>query len=564
MQRLPDEELALLFASLGLLLGSARILGELAVRFKQPAVVGEILAGVLWGPSVLGHLAPGLCEALFPPVGPRAIVLDGLTSISIAPYLLVAGMEAELSAVFRQRKAALLVGCAGLLVPFGVGFASAWSVPALMGAEPGADRLVFSLILATALSISALPVIARTLLDLRLFKTDLGMIVIAAAVAGDLLGWNIFAVVMGLVNRTPGSGLPVAATVAATLGFAVAMLTVGRCVFHRALPWLVAYTSWPGGVLGAAVVLGLLAAGLTEWIGVHAVFGAFLTGVALGDSHHLREETRTTLLNFVSFIFAPLFFASIGLKVDFASAFEPLLVVAIFLIACVGKMAGCGGAARLAGLDWRTSLSIGAALNARGAMEIILGLLALENGLISQSVFVALVVMTLGTSMMSGPIMRGLLGRPARARIADLLSARTFCPRLQAHDARSAIVELSRFFEGAAGAWADRIADEAWDREQSSSTGLDNGLAVPFAQVAGLTAPLAAVGISPGGIDFNSSDGAKSHVDFLLAIPENQVQTQVDLLTDAARTFSRPEVTEAAAQAANFTEFLATPRTHRP
>jgi Kef-type K+ transport system membrane component KefB len=250
-------------------------------------------------------------------------------------------------------------------------------------------------------------------MDMGLYRSDLGMIIVAAAVFNDLLGWMIFAVILGMMGPEE-SHASFGSTVLWTLLFAAGMLTLGRWLINRILPWLQANTSWPGGVLGFACSLALFAAALTEWIGIHAIFGSFLVGVAVGDSPHLRDETRSVILQFVSFIFAPLFFASVGLRVDFIDKFYFGVVGMVLVIGCLGKIVGCGLAARWAGLPPRTAWAVGFGMNARGAMEIILGLLALNNGLIRQRMFVALVVLAVLTSMMSGPAIRWLL-RPSRS-----------------------------------------------------------------------------------------------------------------------------------------------------
>jgi Kef-type K+ transport system membrane component KefB len=200
-------------------------------------------------------------------------------------------------------------------------------------------------------------------------------------------------------------------TVTLTLLFAAGMLTVGRWLVDRLLPSIAAYTHWPGGVLSFAMALALFGAAFTAWVGVHAIFGAFLVGVAVGDSSHLSERTRTTIDHFASFIFAPLFFASIGLRMDFAAYFEPGLVLTILGIACLGKFLGGLAGARWAGLTIRDRWAVTFALNARGAMEVILGLLALEAGVIRPPLFVALVVMALVTSIVGGPGIQLALGR---------------------------------------------------------------------------------------------------------------------------------------------------------
>jgi Kef-type K+ transport system membrane component KefB len=409
MSHLSHHEITLIFLSLGVLLALARLLGELAQWLGQPAVLGEILAGVLLGPTVLGRISPQTVELLFPRTGHVPVVLSGFTTVAIALFLLGAGMEVELSTVWRQGRAALAVTIAGFAVPFSLGFLAAWLAPFALGCEQDADPRVFAFFFATALSISALPVIMKTLMDLGLLKSDMGVVVVAAAVCNDLVGWLIFAVILGMIG-SPGTSHSPTTTIVLTLVFAAAMLTLGRWTIKRIVPWVQSHMTFPGGILGLAMSLALLAAALTEWIGIHAVFGSFLVGVAIGDSPELKEQTRQTILDFVSFIFAPIFFATIGLRIDFIARFYPEVVFSVLVIACLGKILGCGLAARWAGMAPRTAWSVGFAMNARGAMEIILGTLALEAGLIRQRMFVALVVMALVTSMLSGPAIRRLLG----------------------------------------------------------------------------------------------------------------------------------------------------------
>ena len=302
--------------SLALLIGLARLLGELARRLHQPALLGELLAGVVLGPTVFGSLQPEWQTYLFPQMGPNALVLDGISSLAIVLFLLVAGMEVDLSIVLKQGRSALKVGTLATIIPFAIGILAATAMPRALGCQVEADPLVFTLFLATAVAISALPVVAKTLMDLDLYRTDLGMVIVSAAVLNDLIGWTVFALILGLLDAH-GSGFDIAATLGLTLLFAILTLTAGRWLMHRSLPFLQAYTHYPGGVLGFAVTLGLLGAALTEFIGIHAIFGAFIVGVALGDSSHLSERTRVMIDEFVSFIFAPIFFASIGLKVNF-------------------------------------------------------------------------------------------------------------------------------------------------------------------------------------------------------------------------------------------------------
>lgn len=560
MDKLTPQEIVVMFLAIGTLLGVARVLGELARRISQPAVLGEILAGVVLGPTVLGALWPEATAYLFPPQGHQAIVLDALSVLAISLFLLVAGMEVDLSTIFRQGRLALSVSVWGMVFPFATGFAAAYAFPRLMGGEPDASTLVFALFFATALSISALPVIAKTLMDLNLYRSDLGMIVVAAAIFNDLIGWIIFAIVLGLIGAEGGGkhgGLPIQHTILLTLAFAVGMLTLGRWAVHKVLPFIQAHTSWPGGVLGFALTSALLCAALTEALGVHAIFGAFLFGVALGDSSHLREETRTTIDRFISFFFAPLFFATIGLRVDFARSFDLDLVLIVLAIACFGKVIGCWIGAKLGGMAPREAWAVGFGMNARGAMEIILGLLALQAGLIRERMFVALVVMALVTSVISGPIMQRLLRQKKARRLGEVLSAKTFVSPLAAATRWQAIAELGAVAAKVAGVDPQTVIDAVTAREQIMGTGLPHGVAVPHARLAKLSQPIVALGRSEHGVDFDAPDGRLARLIFLILTPVDDGGAQLEILADIARTFDRPEAAEEAMNAESFTALLA-------
>lgn len=558
MTRLTEHEIVHLLVALAVILGSARILGELARRFHQPAVLGELIAGILLGPTLLGRVLPELAGDIFPRVGSQAIALDALRTISIVLFMLVAGMEVDLTAIRRQGKTASVVSLSGILAPLATGFAAAWVFPHWLGREPGSNHFVFAAFIATAMAISALPVIARTLLDLDLYRSDMGMVVMAAAIFDDLIGWLLFAVILGAapvaaVESQHGAGT----TIALTLGFVLAMITAGRWLIHWILPWIHAHTTWPGGFLGLAFTLALLAAACSTWIGIHPIFGALLCGIALGDSSHVREHTKKVIGQFVSFFFAPLFFATIGLNVDFVRHFDARIVFSVLVIAVFGKVIGCGLGARWAGVGRREAWSIGFCLSARGAMEIVVGLLALQSGLIGERLFVALVIMALVTSMMSGPVVSRLLRRERPRRLVDHLPQRAFLNPLRAEDAFEAIQQLCLAVSPATKLDPQALQKAVWTRERMMSTGMSDGIAVPHARISGLTEPLVAVGLSRGGVDFNARDGQPAHIICLLLTPQEDDGAQLTLLADVARTFKSEQVRQQVLQATGYTEFRA-------
>ncbi len=556
----------MIFLALGLLLLTARVLGEIARRFNQPAVLGELITGILLGPTVLGHLAPGAEIALFPTTGSQAEVFRGITQLGVVLFLLVVGMEVNLSAIFRQGRVAVSVSLMGMLAPFAAGYALALAAPAMLGMHAGADHQVFALFFGTAMSISALPVIAKTLMDINLFRSDLGMVVLSSAICNDLIGWIAFAVILGLAGLHAGGGDhqigdSVLTTVGLTLLYITVALTAGRWLLHRILPWIHAHLSWPGGVLGFTLSLALLGAALMEYIGIAAIFGSFLVGVALGDSYHLRERTRAVLEQFISFFFAPLFFASIALRVDFVQNFDVVVVGTVLLIACAGKILGCAAGARWAGMAPRESWAVGMAMNSRGAMEIILGTLALGAGIIQERTFVALVVMALVTSMLAGPSILRILKRKRARRFSDHLTPRGFALALKACTNTDAIRELAALAAPITGGDALAIANAVLEREASMPTGLGNHLAVPHARLPGLAQPVVVVGLARAGIPFGAPDGEPAHIVVLLLTATDDDGAQLELLADVAATFKSLAARAQAEAVGSYTEFLALVRT---
>jgi Kef-type K+ transport system membrane component KefB len=397
-----------LLIQLSIMLVMARIFAELARSLKQPAVVGELIAGIIIGPTVLGLIQPDWFSFLFPQGSASGVVLAGLVQVAVIMLLFIAGLEVDLQIVWQQGRQSVLTSIFGLIIPFLLGFTLPYIFPDFFGITNAQEHFTFALFMGTAMAISALPVIVRILMDLNLFKSRIGLLVVASAMVDDVIGWLIFSVLLSMIGKG-GDKMPFINTLLLTVGFAAIMLTVGRGLLNRLLPWMNKKMAWPGGVLSVSLALCFMGAAFTEYIGIHAIFGAFIIGVSLGDSEHFSERAKEIVHQFINNIFAPLFFVSIGLRVNFATNFDLGLTLIIITIAFAGKIIGAGLGTRLGGFGWKESMAAGFGLNARGAMEIILGIVALENGLINEKIFVSLVIMALVTSMSSGPLMKWAL-----------------------------------------------------------------------------------------------------------------------------------------------------------
>lgn len=542
-----NEHDALVFLlSIAALLGVARLLGEVARAAGLPAVVGELTAGLLLGKTVLGRLAQAAQGFVFPDGAPRTM-LSAYTTFAVVLLLVVAGLEVDLGIVKKRRRTAVLVSLLGILVPLVGGVIIGYLVPDSFILRPE-RRDLFALFLGVALSISAMPVIAKTLLDLGLFKTDIGLLVMAAATLDDLLGWVAFSVLLGpmrggsvdlsLLART----LPIAAL------FVAGALLIGRPLADRALARLEQQADVaPGRILSLLIVVAILGAAAMQGIGIHAALGGFVVGVMVGDSPRLRERTRQTIQQFVTNIFAPVFFASAALRVDFAANFVPWLCLVVFVVATTAKLLGCTLGARWTGLSWRESLAVGFGLNARGAMEIILALLAREAGLIDDRIFVALVTMAIGTSLLAGPMMKRLLYGPvgplplplraaAPEDAAGLVRAGAFVPTLAGATSARAIEELGHALRASIGDLVESALIAVLEREMVASTGLGDEVAIPHAAVEGLTRPVVALGLSRDGIDFDAPDGRPARIVFLLLLPPKAFEREVRVLAGLARS----------------------------
>lgn len=403
METLNHKEVINLLLQLSAMLIMARVFSEIARKLKQPAVVGEIIAGIILGPTIFGSLFPDFFQSLFANHEMTNIALDGFVQIAVVLLLFIAGIEVELQVVWSQGKNALKIALASMALPIIAGFVVAYAFPEFLGVNIN-DRAVASTFFGLAISITALAVIARILMDLNLFKTSTGLLIIAGAMIVDVVGWIVFSVILSLSESGSG-GLGVWPTIGLTLFFTIFMLTLGKGLINKVLPWTNKNLAWPGGLLSLSLAICFLAASFTEFIGIHAIFGAFIIGVALGDSEHLTEKAKEILHQFINNIFAPIFFVSIGLKVNFIEGFDPGVVGVVVIVGFLTKYFGAYIGSRFAGLKRNTSMVVGFGLSARGSMDIILGLIALENGLVSESLFIGLVILALLSSIVSGPLM---------------------------------------------------------------------------------------------------------------------------------------------------------------
>jgi Kef-type K+ transport system membrane component KefB len=410
---LGDHTLAIFAAQLILLLLVGRLLGEGMSRIGQPALFGQLLAGVLLGPSVFGLLAPHWRAVVFPDDKTLKTMIDAVSQIGILLLLLLTGMETNLALVRRRTRAVISASLSGIAVPFACGVALAYALP--KDVIPSHDNpLVTALFLGTALAISSVKIVAMTLMDIGVIRRDIGQMILSTAILDDTIAWIIIAVISGIAAHGSVDLKSVGASIGGTALFLVFCLTIGQRLVARLIVWVNDHMTIDVPVITAILVVMLALALTTDLIGVHTALGAFVAGIMVGQSPILTEHIENELRGFIFAFFAPVFFAVAGLGMDLRTLMDPTLLlftVAVIAVASVGKFAGALAGGRLGGLTTLESLALATGLNARGSTEVIIASIGLAMGALSKELYTMIVAMAVVTTMAMPPMLRWMMAR---------------------------------------------------------------------------------------------------------------------------------------------------------
>lgn len=404
-----EQILLAVLIQLIVILAAARFCGSLFRKLGQPQVCGEIAAGLILGPSLLGRLFPDLFHSIFNPrVGP---IFSIFSQVGLVFLLFLIGLEFDFSHIRSHGKKAVSISLAGIIVPFALGLATARVLYQYMG--KGIDLLGFALFFATAISITALPILGRILIEFNLHQTELGVLTITAAAVDDAAGWTILAIVSAIV-KSNFQILTAGITVLEILAYATFMIFVARPLLLRWIRHIrpsrqkgLSITS-----LAIIIIVVLVSAVITNLIGIFSIFGGFIVGAILYDQTDFREAVRQRLRDFTTVFFLPIFFTYTGLRTDVGTMHGKeawLLFGLVLLAAAVGKFGGSSVAARLSGFSIPESCSVGILMNTRALMELVAVNIGFDLGLIPRNLFFMLVMMAVITTFMAAPIMRSLI-----------------------------------------------------------------------------------------------------------------------------------------------------------
>ena len=403
----------LLVAQIVLLIAVGRGLGEIMQRIGQPSVIGELLAGIILGPSLFGWIWPEAQAALFPKSPEQKAMLDGIAQVGILLLLLLTGMETDLKLVRKVGRAAVAISIAGIVVPFACGFALGEFLPDALLPNPE-QRLVASLFMGTALSISSVKIVAVVVREMNFMRRNVGQVIVATAVIDDTIGWIIIAVIFSLASHGTLDIASVAKAVLGTLLFLAVSFTIGRRLVFQLIRWANDNLVSAAAVISVILLLMCVMAMITHAIGVHTVLGAFVAGILVGESPILTRQIDERLRGLISSFFMPVFFGLAGLAADLSVLRDPgllMLTGLLVLIASVGKFGGAFVGGALGGLSNRESLALASGMNARGSTEVIIATIGLSIGVLSQNLFTMIVTMAIVTTMAMPPMLRAALAR---------------------------------------------------------------------------------------------------------------------------------------------------------
>lgn len=542
MHYLDESHIFLFLAQLFVLLLCARGLGELFRRWKQPALTAELLVGIALGPTLFGRFFPDLHAALFPANAIQQGMLETVAWLGVLFLLLDTGLEIDFSIAWRQRGSALAIALTDIVTPVALAFLAVFLVPDAYLVDPG-RRIIFSFFMATVMAISAMPVAARCLHDLNLLKTDLGFLAISALAVNDIIGWVLFAIILGIFTSQTVAFVPILLVFAGTIGFSVLALTVGRKGSSRLFDGLKARRfPEPATSLTVTLLLGLLFGTITQKLGIHALFGFFLAGVVVGEAKSLSEDTRRVISQMVYSLFVPMFFANIGLKIDFAANFNLGLVALISAVGIGGRYLGTWIGVSLARVPRVNRHLLAITHTPGGMMEIVVALLALETNLITAPIFVAIVFSAVVSSVVMGPWMACALARRRAVSPLKFLGKDTVVPDLPETGRNAALRLLAeRIAPHASGTPAAQIAALALSREREFGTGIGSGVAIPHVRLDALRNPVLAYGRCAEGLDWDAPDAAPVHHVFFLVSAAGAEDVHVQILAQIARAMAKPE-----------------------
>jgi Kef-type K+ transport system membrane component KefB/mannitol/fructose-specific phosphotransferase system IIA component (Ntr-type) len=535
MSYLDEHHILIFLIQFFLLLGFSKLLGLLFRKWRQPTITADILAGVILGPTLLGRYFPKIHSFIFPNDIVQQNMIETVAWVGILFLLLSTGLEVNFSSIWKQKSQAFKISIMDIIVPVLFSGFFIYFLPDKYIVNPE-NKFIFTAFLAMIMTISAMSVSIRIMHEMNLLKTDMGFLIVSALSMNDIVGWIMFTIILAIFTQTNVDLHKIIYICVGTIGFTAFALTIGKNLINKAISKTkLRYKDHSGPSLTLICLLGLFCGAITQKIGVYPLFGFFIAGIIAGEAKDLPEQSKNTISQIVYAVFVPIFFATIGLKIDVLKSLDIPLVLFISFIGIFGRFSGAWIGSRLSKTPRSDTLPISILHIPGGEMHIVIGMLALSYGFIKHEVFIAIVAGALISCIVTGPWFAYSLKIRKKIRILDFFSKHNVLINLKSHLKEGAIKEICKL-----GAEIEKInmnvlVDAVMERENIMSTGLEREVAIPHARIDGITKPIIVFARSESGIEWNSIDGKPVKFIFLVVTPKSEDDVQIQIYSKIGR-----------------------------
>jgi len=537
MTVLSEHDVFIFVAQLGIIILAARIFGEIALKFKQPIIVGEVLAGIVLGPTILGYFSPSAHSALFPIDGVHPYLLQGISWLCVIFLLLITGLEIDFRASVKQGKHCVLLSLLALFISlFGVYgvtlFLPKYFYPA------GVPPYHVNLLITVALSVVAIPVIAKILFDLNILRSEVGVKILISGVLSDVWGWTILAIVVSLIATGSVTAFSILKPLLTMIIYLAVTLTVGGPIIDRFLNFIGYKQLNTTMAISLLFAFALINGAIAHLLGIHVIFGAFIAGVMAGESGKITPYIRQWTQDFIHAVFAPIFFVLIGtqLNISRAEIWGPIMILLIVSSVCKVGGAFLGGV--IGGFGRRNALTVACGLNTQGTMGIIVGLIAFEMGVFNQDAFSVVVIVCILTTLLIGPQLQWAI-KGVKRPLAKYFDREHVFLDVEGQTKKAVIERITALM-------AERkiitnvalIKETIWERERIMSTAIGEGIALPHARLPDLKEPVLCFFRLKNPVDYGSPDNKPVQLLFLELTNQNDDGMQLNLIAQVARFIS--------------------------
>ncbi|MDY0150993.1 MAG: cation:proton antiporter [Candidatus Cloacimonas sp.] len=542
MEHISEHHLMIFLIQFALLLGACKLVGLLFEKMKQPTITGDVLVGLFLGPAIFGRYAPELQLSIFPDEAVQWAMLGTVAWFGNLFLLMETGLDINFSRVWKQRGNAIRLSFADLTIPIVLSFSVLMFLPSHYLIDP-TQRIIFSLFIAAIMTISALPVAIRGLNELGVINTDVGFLVVSALTLNDIVGWVLFTIILGVFSYGKVETVFVVKLVGFTLIFTLVSLTLLRRVVDKAVTFIHTRLGAETGYKTTfIVVIGMLFGAITLKIGIHSLFGFFIAGIVVGEAKHITEQDRNTIHRMVYSIFVPIFFAKIGLEIDILANLDWALVSLIFIIGVSSRFLGAWVGAKWAKQAKQNLKTIAIAHTPGGEMHIVIAMLALNAKLITEKVFVSIVTAAILSTIVFGPWLSIAL-KQLRKDLVKLIFGKD---NVMLDSSSTTRTELLHLLIGNVatqiGIEESYLRREVLSREEQMSTAIGRGLAFPHAHIEGLSKAKLFVVKPANGIEWDSPDGHRVQMVFLVLTPADKPETQLQLMQSLTAILRKPKL----------------------